>query len=71
MTSSRPPISPIDVCTGKKQNPKTYRHHKGTSSLLETALRSCIWNIEHFVPETFADVPWIIARIIHDRLKET
>ncbi|KAF2272435.1 uncharacterized protein EI97DRAFT_209930 [Westerdykella ornata] len=71
MSSNPPSISPIDVCTGKRPNPKYHRNRNGTSSLLKTALRVCVWNIDYFLPETFAEVPWWIARIIYNELKET
>jgi hypothetical protein len=54
----------------KTKDPKTYRSSgKGVTSLREIALRHCVFHT--FDADTFEGVPWHIAEMIYNRLKDT
>lgn len=58
--------------TGRRANPQTYRNPaRGASSLRDTALRSCCWNVWLFAPEALEVGGWWYAEMIYRRLKET
>ena len=58
--------------TGRRVNPQFYSNRaKGSSSLLDMAMRSCCWNIELFMPETLQYPGWHYAGMIYRYLKTT
>ncbi|KAF2869164.1 hypothetical protein BDV95DRAFT_578502 [Massariosphaeria phaeospora] len=59
--------------SGRRDNPKTYRqrHTTGSSSLYAMALRSCVWNIDLFMPEALKYAEWYYAERIYKQLKTT
>jgi hypothetical protein len=63
-----------NTCTGKPQDPKTFVNKSvGTSSLRETATRTCAWYINDFSLELFTDtnIDWLPIKPIYDQLRET
>jgi hypothetical protein len=57
------------TCGGRRKNPRIYRNSgTGSSSLIAMAVRSCVWHIEKFDPETFMHLPWVIAKLIYQKL---
>lgn len=58
-------------CNGKKQRPQDYRHRgRGSSSLFDTAIRSCAWNIDAFEPSDLQCVDWHFAKMIYYQLQK-
>ncbi|KAF2266223.1 hypothetical protein CC78DRAFT_161966 [Lojkania enalia] len=58
--------------SGKKRNPKMYRNSRiGSASLYDSAFRSCVWNIDLFMPEALRYYGWTFAEKIYKHLKET
>ena len=57
-------------CTGHKQNPKLYTHPgPGTSSLFNTAMRTCAWHIDSFTPSDLQSADWHFSKMIYTHMQ--
>lgn len=55
--------------TGQKQDPARYRHPgEGSPSLYSMAMRSCVWNIDSFLPSDLQCAEWHFAQRIYAHL---